>query len=88
MLNNQPIQNFVSNNAATNSDNEMWKSHCVMPLRAHKILSLEKLNDLPLNTVKPNIVAIFVFFLEQNDLHGNRSETGSHFVFLRLLGGE
>ena len=27
-----------------------------------KILSLERLNRLPLNTVKPNFVAIFVFF--------------------------
>ena len=30
--------------------------------RQLKILSLERLSNFPLNTVKPNFVAIFVFF--------------------------
>ena len=47
-----------------------------------------------LNTAKPKFGAIFVFlgttssFIEIISFSKNRSETGSHFVPLRLLGGE
>ena len=61
--------------------------------RLKTIMRLERLNNLPLNTVTPKFVAIFVSRYSlldhwKNFLFGNRSEMGSHFVSLRLLGGE
>jgi len=40
----------------------MSSSRRAMLFPAHDILSLERLNNSPLNTVKPNFVAIFVLF--------------------------
>ena len=53
---------------------------------------LERLNNLLLNTVKPKFSAIFVFlgttssFIEI--ISSSETEAGSHFVSLRLHGGE
>ena len=56
-------------------------------------MRLKRLNKLPFNAVKPNFVAIYVFFnrrlvYRNNFLLSNRGETGSHLVSLQLLGGE
>ena len=57
-------------------------------------MRLERLNHLPLNTVTPKFVAMFVFFgtassfIERISSSETEKKIGSHFVFLRLLGGE
>ena len=57
-------------------------------------MQLKRLNNIPFDAVKPNFVAIDVFFFnshlvyQNNSLSSNRGETGSHLVSLRLLRGE
>ena len=57
-------------------------------------MRFERLNNLLCNAVKPNFVAIFVFFviaislIEMLSSKNDRGESGSHLVSLRLLGGE
>jgi len=43
-------------------------------------LSLEKLNSLPLNTVKPKFIAILAFFGTAASFIDTIGSTGSHFV--------